>query len=131
MKHKSFFWFVLPSALAMMLFIFFPIVSVLIQSVHVEHEQVLRVVENCDLFGCKESTTIDQDATAALREAQPLGQFAGLTTYFDRNHLAVAEVGATWDRAQSWRDFGGQMLNLPFYSANRTMNRLIFNHISI
>jgi multiple sugar transport system permease protein len=117
MKHKSFFLFVFPSAIAMMLFIFFPIVSVVVQSLHVEHEQVIRTVETCDLFGCKESTTIDQDASAELRAAAPLGQFAGLTTYLDRNHLAVSEVGATWNTSNSWRDFGGQMLNLPFYKA--------------
>ena len=117
MKHRSFFWFVLPSAVAMMLFIFFPIVSVIVQSLHVEHEQVIRTVETCDLFGCKESTAIDQEATAALRAQAPLGQFAGLTTYFDRNHLAISEVGDTWNTSNSWRDFGGQMLNLPFYKA--------------
>jgi len=117
MKHKSFFWFVLPSALAMMLFIFFPIISVIVQSFHVEHEQVIKVVETCDLFGCKESTTIDQEASAARREAQPLGQFAGFTTYLDRNHLAVDAVKSTWGTSNSWRDFGSQMLNLPFYKA--------------
>lgn len=117
MKHKSFFWFVLPSALAMLLFIFFPIVSVVVQSLHVEHEQVIKTVETCDLFGCKQSTTIDQDATAALRAEKPLGQFAGFTTYLDRNHLAVSEVGETWQKTNNWREFGSQMLNLPFYKA--------------
>ena len=117
MKHRSFFWFVLPSALAMLLFIFFPIISVIVQSFHVEHEQVIKTVETCDLFGCKESTTIDQEATAALKEAQPLGQFAGFKTYLDRNHLATSEVSSTWNRTNSWRDFGAQMLNLPFYKA--------------
>ena len=117
MKHKSFFWFVLPSALAMMLFIFFPIISVIVQSFHVEHEQVIKVVESCDLFGCKESTTVDQEATAALKEAKPLGQFSGIKTYLDRNHLATSEVSSTWNRTNSWRDFGAQMLNLPFYKA--------------
>jgi ABC-type sugar transport system permease subunit len=117
MKHKSFFWFVLPSALAMLLFIFFPIVSVLVQSVHVDHEQVIKTVETCDLFGCKESTTVDQNATAALRAEHPLGQFAGFKTYTDRNHLAIDEFGENWTRSNSWRDFGAQMLNLPFYKA--------------
>lgn len=117
MKHKPFFWFVLPSAVAMMLFIFFPIISVIVQSFHVEHEQVLRTVETCDLFGCKQSTSIDQEASAALRAEAPLGQFAGLATYFDRNHLAINELGANWSNTNSWRDFGGQMLNLPFYKA--------------
>jgi len=117
MKHKSFFWFVLPSALAMLLFIFLPIISVIVQSLHVDHEQVIRTVESCDLFGCKESTTIDQEATAAVRAANPLGQFAGFTTYLDRNHLAVAEVKSTWSASNGWRDFGSQILNLPFYKA--------------
>ncbi|MEP2029210.1 MAG: sugar ABC transporter permease [Paracoccaceae bacterium] len=117
MKHKSFFWFVLPSAAAMMLFIFLPIISVIIQSLHVEHEQVLITVENCGPFGCNEATGVDQEATAALRADKPLGQFAGLTTYLDRNHLAVDEVGETWRNATGWRDFGSQMLNLPFYKA--------------
>ena len=117
MKHKSFFWFVLPSALAMLLFIFLPIVSIVVQSLHVEHDQVIVEVENCGPFGCKQSTMIDQEATAALKEGRPFGQFAGLTTYLDRGHLAVNEVGTAWDRADTWRDFGAQMLNLPFYKA--------------
>ncbi len=101
----------------MLLFIFLPIISVIIQSLHVDHEQVIRTVETCDLFGCKQSTTIDQEATAALREAKPLGQFAGVRTYLDRNHLAVDEVKSTWDGSKGWREFGSQMLNLPFYKA--------------
>ena len=117
MKHRAFFWFVLPSALAMLLFIFMPIVSVIVQSFHVDHEQVIISVENCGPFGCTQSTTIDQEATAALKAAKPLGQFAGFDTYLDRNHLAVSEVGATWRRTNSWREFGGEMLNLPFYKA--------------
>lgn len=117
MKHKTFFWFVLPSALAMLLFIFLPMVSIVIQSVFVSHEQVIVSVENCGPFGYRESTMIDQSATEALREAKPLGQFAGFTTYLDRGHLAVNEVGTAWNAAQGWRDFGARMLNLPFYKA--------------
>lgn len=117
MKHKAFFLFVLPSSVAMLLFIFFPIISVVVQSLHVAHEQVIVTVENCGPFGCKEATAIDQEATAALREAEPLGKFAGFTTYLDRNHLAVEEVGTAWGKADNWRDFGAQMLNLPFYKA--------------
>jgi multiple sugar transport system permease protein len=117
MKHKPFFWFVFPSALAMLLFIFFPIVSVIVQSVHVEHEQVIKIVETCDLFGCKESTTVDHDANAALRSERPLGQFSGLKIYADRNHLAIDDLGGNWISSKSWRDFGTQILNLPFYKA--------------
>ena len=47
----------------MLLFIAFPLVSVVLQSVHTPHEAVLVTVENCGPFGCKQETTIDQDAT--------------------------------------------------------------------
>lgn len=117
MKHKTFLWFVLPSTLAMLLFIFLPLVSIIIQSLYVSHNQVIISVENCGPFGCHASTMIDQSATEALRAQQPLGQFAGATTYLDRGHLAAAEVKQSWNAAQNWRDFGTRMLNLPFYKA--------------
>ena len=79
-----------------MLFIAFPLVSVVLQSVHTPHEAVLVTVENCGPFGCKQETTIDQDATRALRDAEPLGRFVGLDIYFDRGHLAIAEVREAW-----------------------------------
>ena len=44
MPHRTFLWFILPSLSAMILFIALPIVSVVIQSLHVEHEQVLVTV---------------------------------------------------------------------------------------
>ncbi|MEL7181875.1 MAG: sugar ABC transporter permease [Pseudomonadota bacterium] len=117
MKHSSFFWFVLPSALLMLTFIAFPIVSVVTQSLYQEHEQVIVEVENCGPFGCTVAESVDQEATAALREAQPLGQWAGLDIYKDRNHLAFAEVGEAWVSSVSWRDFVGTLMNLPFYDA--------------
>ncbi len=117
MKHRSFFWFVLPSSIAMLLFIFFPIISIVLQSVFVDHEQVIVEVENCGPFGCQKTTSIDQEATAALREDQPLGRFAGLETYLDRGHLAVNEVGALWQNSESFGAFMNRLLNLPFYKA--------------
>jgi ABC-type sulfate transport system permease component len=66
MKHKTFFWFILPSALAMILFIALPIISVVMQSVFAPHEQVIRSVENCGVFGCTTSTIVDLAATAEL-----------------------------------------------------------------
>ena len=36
----------------MVLFITLPIVSVVVQSLFVQHEAVLITVENCDPFGC-------------------------------------------------------------------------------
>ena len=51
MKHRTFFWFILPSALAMLLFIALPVVSVAIQSLYIEHEKVMVTVESCGPFG--------------------------------------------------------------------------------
>ena len=117
MKHRTFLWFILPSALAMLLFIALPIVSVLIQSVYAPHEQVIREVENCNVFGCTKSTIVDAEATAALREAEPLGRFVGTSIYADRNHLATSEIGAIWSGTIGIGDFFGKLLNLPFYGA--------------
>lgn len=117
MKHGTFLWFILPSAAAMLLFIAMPIVSVLIQSVYAPHEQVIREVENCTVFGCTTTTTIDQDATRALREAEPLGRFVGTGIYTDRNHLALGEVGGLWAGSAGIGDFISKLLNLPFYGA--------------
>jgi len=117
MRHRTFMWFVLPSATAMLLFIALPIVSVLIQSVHAPHQQVIREVENCNVFGCSTSTTIDQEATRALREAEPMGRFVGADIYTDRNHLATSELGPLWSGSASIGDFFGKVLNLPFYGA--------------
>jgi len=117
MKHKTFFWFVLPSSLAMLLFIFFPIISVLVQSVHVDHEQVIKEVENCGPFGCEVITAVDQEATQALKRDNPIGRYAGFTTYLDRRHLAASEVRAIWNSADSVGSFVSQLVNLPFYKA--------------
>lgn len=117
MKHRTFFWFFLPTATAMLLFIAFPIVSVLIQSVYAPHEQVIVEVENCGPFGCSKSTAVDQDATAALRAAEPLGRFVGLDIYLNRGHLAVAELAELWRTSAGMGDLFHRALQLPFYGA--------------
>jgi ABC-type sugar transport system permease subunit len=117
MKHRTFFWFFLPTGLAMLLFIAAPIVSVVMQSMFAPHEAVLKTVENCGPFGCTEETTIDQEATRQLRAEKPLGRFNGLDIYFDRGHLAFAEVAAAWRAADVDRRFPSRLGNLPFYKA--------------
>ena len=112
MPHRTFFWFILPSALAMLLFIALPIVSVIIQSLHIEHEHVLVQVETCDPFGCKKESKIDTKQTAKLLKEDPLGRFNGLGTFLDRNHLAVEEVAD----ALADGDFAA-IYDLPFYKA--------------
>lgn len=117
MKHKTFAYFILPSMLAMMLFIALPIVSVFIQSVYAPHEQVIIESENCSLFGCTKSTTVDQAATQELRDAQPLGRFVGTDIYTNRGHLATSEVGEIWDTSDSFGTFFSRLFNLPLYGA--------------
>ncbi|MFY8156581.1 MAG: sugar ABC transporter permease, partial [Rhabdaerophilum sp.] len=117
MKHATFLRFFLPTATAMVLFIALPIVSVLIQSVHVPHDRVVVEVENCTPFGCTKSTVIDQAATQKLRDEKPLGRFVGLAIYTDRSHLAFAEIGEAWSRARGIGDFLARVMNLPFYRA--------------
>ena len=101
----------------MLLFIFLPILSVISQSLHVPVDAVMATVEECGPFGCKPVTTIDQEATQLLRDANPLGQWAGLEIYFDRSHLAINEVAALWTNTDSWGNFFNRLGNLPFYRA--------------
>ena len=101
----------------MLLFIAMPIVSVTVQSMFTPHEAVFLTVETCTPFKCSEETTIDQEATAALRAEQPLGRFVGLDIYLDRGHLAISEVGEAWTSSQNWTEFLASLSNLPFYRA--------------
>ena len=117
MRTRTFLWFILPTLSAMILFIALPIVSVVVQSLHVEHEQVTIIAESCGPFGCTPSTSVDQAATNALREAKPLGRFNGLGTYFNRSHLAGSDLAEAWRTTPDMRSFFGQVYNLPFYKA--------------
>jgi len=117
MQHKTFFWFFAPTALAMLVFIAFPMVSVVIQSVFVPIEAVLVEVETCTPFLCTTETAVDQEATSILREQNPMGRFSGLEIYLDRGHLATAEVAQAWRATDTWGAFFAQLGNLPFYRA--------------
>jgi len=118
MPHKTFFAFILPSLLAMLLFIALPIVSVVVQSFFVEHGRVLVEVENCQPFGgCTKEVRVDSAATAQLEKEQPLGKFNGFGTYLNRGHLAVAEIGAILGNNTGFGDVVSRVYNLPFYKA--------------
>lgn len=117
MPHRTFFWFILPSAIAMILFIGLPIVSVVVQSLYVEHPRVMVEVESCGPFKCKTELQVDSEATRELREAEPLGRFNGLGTYLNRSHLAFDEIAQAWKSTSGIRDFVSAILNLPFYKA--------------
>lgn len=118
MPHSTFFRFMAPSLFAMILFIALPIVSIVVQSLYIEHPQVVIQTETCQpLGGCTTAATVDAAATRALREAAPLGQFNGLRTYTDRNHLAFADLGRLWQSRDSLGDFLAGVMNLRFYRA--------------
>ena len=117
MKHKTFFWFILPTFLAMFFFIMLPIISICLQSLHSHHENVFVTVENCDPFGCKKSTSIDHEATNILKNENPLGKFVGFDIYFDRGHLAVEKINEIWIKNDNFLNFLTSISNLPFYKA--------------
>tara|TARA_B110000261_G_scaffold46413_1_gene54413 strand:+ start:1147 stop:1512 length:366 start_codon:yes stop_codon:yes gene_type:complete len=114
MPHRTFFWFIIPSLLAMVLFIALPVISVIVQSLHVEHEKVLISSENCGPFGCKQITTIDVAATDQLRSERPLGQFSGFDNYTNRSHLAFDEVSLAWEISENMTDFIKKYSTYPF-----------------
>jgi multiple sugar transport system permease protein len=117
MPNKSFFWFFLPTGLAMILFIGLPIISTGIQSFYSQHDQILKEVKKCDPFGCVVSVQIDQKETLKIKKEKPLGKFNGFGTYVDRNHLAFDELSALWKESNSIGEFIGKVTNLPFYKA--------------
>lgn len=117
MPHRTFFTFIFPSILAMVLFITLPIVSVVVQSLFQEHDAILTVVENCDPFGCTKTTKVDAEAMAALRAAEPMGQFAGWANYLNHNHLAVEDLGQILGAEAPLATKLAQLMNLPFYRA--------------
>ena len=117
MPNKTFFWFFLPTGLAMMLFIGLPIISAGVQSLYAKHDQIVKEVKKCDPFGCTVSIIVDQDKTSILREKKPLGKFNGFDTYIDRNHLALEEISKFWKETSSFDEFVDQVTNLPFYKA--------------
>lgn len=118
MPHKTFLAFILPSLIAMVLFIALPILSVAVQSLYVEHDKVMVSVENCGPFGgCTTEMQVDAVATEALKAAQPMGKFNGLHTYTNSTHLAFAEVGEIFTTGTSFSDVVTRIYNLPFYRA--------------
>lgn len=118
MPHKTFFAFILPSLIAMVLFIALPIVSVVVQSLYVAHERVMVQVENCQPFGgCTTDLRVDAAATAELQSEQPLGRFNGLGTYLNRAHLATSEIATIISTSAGFGDAVARIYNLPFYKA--------------
>lgn len=117
MPHRTFILFILPSAVAMLLFIAMPLASVAVQSLYVPPPRVLMKLQSCSPFSCTESVQVDEKATAALKRKHPLGIFNGLGTYTDRAHLAFREIGAIFARNDGPADIAARIYALPFYRA--------------
>ena len=77
----------------------------------------LVISESCGPFGCNQTTSVDAAYLPSFRAEQPLGRFNGLGTYFDRSHLATAEVAEIWQNADGLRDFFSGLMDLKFYKA--------------
>lgn len=108
----------LPSLVAMILFIALPIVSVLVQSFYLQHERVVTEVETCSPFGgCTREMSVDAAASEGLRAQEPLGRFNGLGIYTDRNHLAFGEIAKIVSNNAGFKDALASIYNLPFYKA--------------
>ena len=101
----------------MVLFIALPIASVVVQSLFVQHEQVMVEVENCGPFKCETVIQADPDATADLRKSAPLGKYNSLKTYTNRSHLAFDELASIWATSETFAGFVSGVYNLPFYKA--------------
>lgn len=117
MPHRAFFAFIFPSLLAMVLFITLPIASVLVQSLYVEHPQILVEVINSGPFGETKETKVDTEAMAALQAAEPLGQFAGFANYINHNHLAFDDLTQIFSSSSGPTQIVQRLMNLPFYRA--------------
>jgi len=115
--HKTFLAFILPSALAMLLFIALPIGSIAIQSLYIEHAKVLVKVQSCTPFGCTDDVRVDARATAEQNRKEPLGSFNGLRTYADRAHLALREIADILRGNTGFSDAVSRIYSLPFYRA--------------
>ena len=117
MPHRTFFAFIFPSILAMLLFITLPIFSVLAQSMFIEHPAVMTTVDSCGPFGCTKETKVDTEAMAKLNAEAPMGQYAGFANYLNHNHLAIDDLREIFGANTGVRDIASRLMNLPFYRA--------------
>ena len=89
----------------MLLFIAFPLVSVVLQSVHTAHEAVLVTVENCGPFGCKKKLRL-------IRMQQ--AQFVQLSLLADLLGWIFILTVAIWQLLKS-NKHGHQLIAYPLF----------------
>ncbi len=113
MPHRTFLFFMLPSAMAMLLFIFVPIISIIYQSFWQPLPPIMGEVETCLsvlLGGCTTSIQVIEIPKGA--------EFVGFDMFKARSLLATDELAAAWtDRSSLGDFFVNRVFNLPLYKA--------------
>lgn len=120
MPHRTFFWFIAPSMIAMILLIALPLVGVTYQSMFREHQKPLKEVQNCTVDfmtntqKCVTSVSVDLEK---LKEQKGIGEFVGLKLYGGYQLFAFEAIGKEWEKRKSLGQFISRVFNLPLYNA--------------
>ena len=120
MPHKTFFWFIAPSMIAMILLIAIPLGNVTYQSMFREYQKPLKEVQNCTVDfltkkqKCITSVLVD---TEKLKEQKGIGEFIGLSLYGGYQMFAFEAIGREWEKRTNLGQFIGRVFNLPLYNA--------------
>ena len=111
----------------MLVFIAVPLVSVVVQSLHVPKHKVVATGEVCGPFGCTSQPLVKDTSKNAVKNeitsetagesTSVFGRFVGFEIYRDRAHLAIAEITTVWQQSDNLASFATQIMNLPFYRA--------------
>jgi len=120
MPHRTFFWFIAPSMIAMILLIALPLVGITYQSMFREHQKPLKEVQTCtadfltNTQKCETSVAVDFEK---LKKQKGIGEFVGLKLYGGYKLFAFEAIGKEWEKRKSLSQFIGRFFNLPFYNA--------------
>ncbi len=120
MPHRTFFWFIAPSMIAMILLIALPLVGVTYQSMFREHQKPLKEVQNCTVDfmtntqKCVTSVSVDLEK---LKEKKGIGEFVGLKLYGGYQLFAFEAIGKEWEKRKSLGHVISRVFNLPLYNA--------------
>lgn len=117
MPHRAFFAFLMPSLLAMVLFILLPLVSVTYQSLYSPPRDVEVISEICSTNFLTGVRSCEQ--TVVMEKVEGPNIFRGLDFFCGRSVLACNELATAW--SENTDGFGSYwtktVLNLPLYKA--------------
>ena len=117
MPHRAFFAFLMPSLLAMVLFILLPLVSVGYQSLFSPPRDIEVMSEICSTNFLTGVRSCEQ--TVAIEKVEGPNIFRGLDFFCGRSVLACNELATGWaENTQGFGHFWSKtVLNLPLYKA--------------